>query len=201
VHFFDKPLLLPLQLLIMDLPRVLVLTGPTCSGKTTLKDALLARSDRYTNIRTCTSRPQRDGEPDDAYFFVTREEFKHKIDTDQLVEYSEYGGNLYGMPWSELQRAKAEGRVAVVVLDRKGLKNMLDWYLQGEIDCRSVLLCTPEAVRRQRAIQRDSTDAIVDKRASDDAGYNDFYGIDIVNLKIPLASLRLAMKRVDALFV
>src|SRR4051812_15635225 len=64
--------------------NIFVISAGGGAGKTRLVDELLVRDGGKTLHRSTswTSRPQRPGEPDDAYEFVSRTEFEKRVEED-----------------------------------------------------------------------------------------------------------------------
>lgn len=76
---------------------LIVLTGKTASGKDTIMAKLLERFTDFRRVITTTSRTPRDGEKNGVdYNFISKEDFKKRIEEGDFIEYVEYGGNLYG---------------------------------------------------------------------------------------------------------
>lgn len=153
------------------LPSVIVLAGPTCSGKTSLQDFLCDHGtfkEKISRIQTCTTRKQREGEPDDAYLFLTREDFLCMEREGQLAEWAEYGGNMYGTPWSEINRCKEENKIGICVMDINGVKAMLGLCQEKKIDLSVFILLVRQSERLKRAINRDGDGKIVEKRKEAD---------------------------------
>ena len=78
--------------------KVIVISGPGGVGKGTIVDELLVRDDRLRISRSWTTRDQRPGEPDDAYHFVSQDEFEAAIEAGAFLEYDHHFGNYYGSP-------------------------------------------------------------------------------------------------------
>lgn len=110
-----------------------VLAGPSGSGKTTVGRALVRRGADARFSVSATTRPPRPEEKDgEDYRFVEREEFEALIEQDELLEWAEVHGELYGTPRSALERARDDG-----------VHLLLDIDIQG---ARSVRRLVPEAV-------------------------------------------------------
>lgn len=104
--------------------KLIVLTGPSGVGKTTIVEALVkSKSLSLEKVKTTTTRQKRSA--DDNYYFVSIEEFKKKIDDVEFLEYEEvYEGVLYGVEFSELERIRSTGNTPIVVLDCEGARKL-----------------------------------------------------------------------------
>jgi guanylate kinase len=102
---------------------LVVVSGPSGVGKTTVVDRLLART-RLPLRRavTATTRAPRAGEvPEVSYHFWSRDEFRAAIDAGRMLEWAEvFGTDLYGTPRSEVDPYRAAGTGVVLVIDVQG---------------------------------------------------------------------------------
>src|SRR5436309_15478621 len=94
------------------LAPLVVLSGPSGVGKTTLVDALLARKSLpLRRAVTATTRGPRPGEVDEvSYHFWTREQFQEAIARGEMLEWAEvHGKDFYGTPRSEADLYRQRG--------------------------------------------------------------------------------------------
>ena len=102
---------------------LVVISGPSGVGKTTLVDALLARKSLpLRRAVTATTRPARPGEePEVAYHFWTHDRFREEIAAGGMLEWAEvHGKDFYGTPRSEVDPHRAAGVGVVLVIDVQG---------------------------------------------------------------------------------
>ena len=102
-------------------PLLIVISGPSGVGK----DAVAARMKELRRGRhfmvTATTRPRRQGERDgEDYVFETSERFRQMIERDELLEWAEVYGHLYGVPKAPVAKALSQGRDVVVKIDVQG---------------------------------------------------------------------------------
>lgn len=101
--------------------KLLVISGPSGAGKTSICDQLLARIPNARWSVSVTTRPIRAGEIDgQSYRFVTRDDFARMLAENELLEHAEYLGNLYGTPRRPVEDAVAAGAVIVMEIDVQG---------------------------------------------------------------------------------
>lgn len=106
-----------------------VLSGPSGSGKGTVLQEVLRKSDRIVYSVSATSRSPRAGEVDGInYYFKSREEFETLIKADAFIEYTETYGNYYGTLKSEVEKAIVNGKNIILEIDPVGARNVRAHY-------------------------------------------------------------------------
>lgn len=101
--------------------KLIVISGPSGVGKSTVVKAVMAQCETLQFSVSATTRPMRPGEVDGKnYYFVSRDTFQRLIDEDQLLEYAEYVGNYYGTPVGPLDEALAAGRDVLLDIEVQG---------------------------------------------------------------------------------
>jgi guanylate kinase len=151
----------------MTAPSVIIVSGPSGVGKSTLIRHVLQESKVSLRLSvSATTRNPRPGEQDGvAYYFWTHEHFRAEVAAGHFLEWAEVVGNMYGTPWSELEKARQEGSVAVLDVDTQGAAQ-----IRARIaNCVSVFLFAPsmeEYERRLRARGTENESAIARRMAN-----------------------------------
>lgn len=78
---------------------LIVLSGPSGVGKGTIAKKLVERNSNILLSVSCTTRQPRANEIHGReYYFITKDEFNKKIESNGFLEYSEHFENCYGTP-------------------------------------------------------------------------------------------------------
>lgn len=114
----------------MSRGKIVVLTAPSGSGKTSIAHTLLDRYSYLTFSISATTRPPRSGEVDGRdYHFLSHEEFKQKIEEGEFIEWqSFYNGQYYGTLHSEVDKQLNSGYFTLLDIDVKGALNVKGIY-------------------------------------------------------------------------
>ena len=100
--------------------RLIVISGPSGAGKSTLVRRAMERTDAEFSVSATTRQP-REGEADGReYFFVSEQEFREMVRRDELLEWAEVFGDLYGTPAEPIRRTIANGRTVLLDIDVQG---------------------------------------------------------------------------------
>ena len=100
-------------------PGFVALVGPSCSGKTTLIYELL-KDPRFEMARAVTTRERRMYEGDSEYEFVSKEDFETMLGNGEMIEYTVYAGNYYGLRKGEVENIWNKGKTAIRAMDMYG---------------------------------------------------------------------------------
>jgi guanylate kinase len=105
--------------------RVVVLSGPSAVGKSTVVRCLRDRLPDLHFSVSATTRPPRPGEVDGVdYTFVTPERFQQLIDDGDLLEWAEIHGGLHrsGTPALPVREAARSGQPVLIEVDLAGAR-------------------------------------------------------------------------------
>ena len=151
-------------------------SAPSGTGKTTLAHRLVENSGDYVFSVSATTRRPREGEVDGVdYRFVDRGGFEAMVEAEELIEWAEVHGRLYGTPRSEIERAAAQGKHVVLDIDVQGARQIkeempdakLFFILPPDIDTLMARL-TGRGTEEPAAVARRLRSALQELQAVED---------------------------------
>ncbi len=106
-------------------PLLVVVSGPSGVGKSTIVADLTRAHPQVVPIVTVTTRPRRPEETDKVhYHFITPQEFEELRARGGLLEAAEVHGNWYGTPVQQVRGILAAGRDAILTIDPQGARSV-----------------------------------------------------------------------------
>ncbi|MEM2159348.1 MAG: hypothetical protein QXN55_00125 [Candidatus Nitrosotenuis sp.] len=132
----------------------LTLTGPTCSGKTYLHDAL-RETYGYSRLVSTTTRPPRPGEVEGReYQFISKEQSLEMKEEGLFAEWVSFNGTYYGITNEEMQIKLELGKPILLILTPQGVEIYKEYAQHKSIPIKTVFVDTPKKTRIQRLENR-----------------------------------------------
>lgn len=104
--------------------RLIVISGPSGVGKTSIIEAVLARTPTVFSVSATTRQPRRNEIDGVDYHFVDRDTFQRQLNDGEILESAEYGGNLYGTPRSSVEPILDAGMNVILDIENEGAKQI-----------------------------------------------------------------------------
>ena len=165
---------------------LVVVSGPSGSGKDTVVSRLMAQHPEIEISVSATTRDKRPGEQEGVnYYYLTVPAFEQKIADGEILEYTQYCGNYYGTPKSEVDRRIEQGITVVLVIEVEGAGNIRRLYPEAT----TIFVAPPsleELEHRLRGRGTESEEAIQGRlaRAREELALADQYTATVVNREV-----------------
>lgn len=165
--------------------KIIIITAPSGAGKTSITRFLLRTFPRLAFSVSAATRQARNYEKHGTdYYFISAEEFKHKIQQNDFVEWEMvYEGKYYGTLKEELQRIWDKGQVPLLDIDVKGAIHVQQQYPDSSL---SIFIEPPSIEELKRRLESRGTETAESlqarvNKASYELSFKDQFNTAIVN--------------------
>lgn len=133
--------------------RMIILAAPSGAGKSSFVERICKEDPRLVDTITYTTREIRKGESQGhPYYFVSKQEFEEKIETNFFIEWANVHTNLYGTPHYQIEEAWKQEKCVIMDVDVQGAKTFRDKFP----DAKSIFILPPSIDElRRRITKRD----------------------------------------------
>lgn len=163
---------------------MLVLSSPSGAGKTTLARGLLESDAGISMSVSVTTRKPRPGEIDGVdYTFVDQEEFGHRRDRDEFLEWALVFDHFYATPRAAVEAALVQGKDVLFDIDWQGA-DKLRKSVGGDMVSIFVLPPSADALEERLKARAQDPAEVVRRRmagASNEIQHWDDYDYVVVN--------------------
>lgn len=133
---------------------LLVLSGPSGSGKGTVSQAIMKENKEIVFSTSVTTRTPRPGEVNgENYFFVSKTKFEQMVEKDELLEHAFVHTNYYGTPRQFVFDQIENGEIVLLEIDVQGALQIKKKYKEAVF----IFLIPPTMEElRNRLVKRDT---------------------------------------------
>ena len=104
---------------------LLIISGPSGVGKTTITRAVEAQIPGSVFSVSVTTRPKTPADREGTdYFFVDDERFDRMVEQDELLEHANVFGKKYGTPSAWVDEQLDQGRMVILEIDVQGAEQV-----------------------------------------------------------------------------
>lgn len=144
--------------------KLILLVGPTCTGKSTLEIALNKRG--LPSLVSYTTRAPRQGEIDGQhYYFLDRETVLGMEAAGQIVQKVEFAGNFYGTTVHTIVNAFRGSNVVVAVVEPTGVTQFKEYAAKvDDLEVVAVYIGNELDILTRRLVARYVSDVGADPK-------------------------------------
>ncbi|BAL83281.1 putative guanylate kinase [Selenomonas ruminantium subsp. lactilytica TAM6421] len=134
----------------MNKGLLIVVSGPSGTGKGTVCSELLNQAQDLAYSISATTRQPRAGEVDGKnYYFMDKADFEKRIAEGGFLEYANVYGNYYGTPLAKIEERLGKGEDILLEIDTQGALNVMEKCPDGLF----IFLVPPSIAELERRIR------------------------------------------------
>ena len=107
-----------------DEPGIVVLVGPSGSGKIELAKKLVKKSKKFEKLISYTTDASVGLQGGEWYHYITVDAFRKMVEAGEIFESTTYAGHSYGSCKSDVQKILEEGKHVLTVMDICGAMSL-----------------------------------------------------------------------------
>ena len=108
--------------------NIVVLVGPSGSGKSKIATRLLSRTDHYEKLMSYTTKDPTAVEENQWYSYLSLEEFRRLQDSGEMFQSTMYLGHSYGSKKADVEGVLARGKRVLTTMDICGAMSLKTHY-------------------------------------------------------------------------
>ena len=160
--------------------KILALFGPSGAGKDFLTDYLLQAlgTKKLHKMISCTTRAKRENEINGKdYYFLSRNKFAERLLSGDIIEATEYSGEIYGSTMAAIRKNKLN----IAVLDPIGIECLSK---NDEFELYPVYIYAQDRIRLTRVLTRETypdCEKICRRFLEDKKKFNETYDFEFLS--------------------
>lgn len=141
--------------------QILVISGPSGSGKSSLIDRLMLDHKNIYFSVSSTTRAIRAGEKEGInYYYITKDEFETGIEKGEFLEWAVVHKNYYGTSLIPVENALKDGKTVIFDIDVQGFKIVKEKFKNEIVSVFITTKSRSELKNRLESRGTDTTDDI-----------------------------------------
>jgi guanylate kinase len=120
-------------------PSIVVLVGPSGSGKSKIATQILSKTDRFQKLVSYTTNDPTAVEKNEWYNYVSLDTFREMRESGEMFQSTMYAGHGYGSRKPDVEKILAQGKHVLTTMDISGamslkthFKNVITIYIKRD---------------------------------------------------------------------
>ena len=143
---------------------LILVMGPTGSGKSVLMEHVREQLPEIQYLRTYTTRERRSALENASYQFIDKPSFEKMVADQEFIEWAEFAGNLYGTRKADIEEGLSAGRTLIKEMEVQGIRQMLAQLPREEVKIVYIDAGSWEELERRARARGSITEEALAKR-------------------------------------